>query len=306
MTSPTHIQSRHIDGARPGPHLLVTGGVHGDEFEPMAAVRRLIDRIDPTALRGSVTLVPVVNEPAFGRGTRTAEDGLDLARTCPGDPTGSVTQQIAHEVSGLIRAADYYIDLHTGGTRLSLLPLVGYVLHPSGDVLDKQRRMARAFGLPIVWGTDHRLDGRTLSVARDAEVPAIYAEWHGAARCEPEGIEAYVTGCLNVMSELDMIDRLHVYREPDWMIEDDRSGAGHLQRCHPAPIAGLFEAVVALGDRVEPGDPLGTISDTLGSTVERICTDQSGIVLCLHTFGRVNQGDSLAVILETETESEQS
>jgi predicted deacylase len=242
----------------------------------------------------------VVNEPAFRRGARTAEDGLDLARTCPGNPAGSITEQIAHEVSDLIRAADLYIDLHTGGTRLSLLPLVGYMLHPVGDVLDTQRRMARAFGLPIVWGTDHRLDGRTLSVARDANVPAIYAEWHGGARCEPEGIAAYVTGCLNVMSELDMIDRLHVYRDPDWSIEDVRCGTGHLQRCHPAPIGGLFESAVELGDRVQPGDPLGTITNTLGSTVQCVSTDQTGIVLCLHTFGRVNQGDSLAVILETE------
>ncbi|MCA9101681.1 MAG: succinylglutamate desuccinylase/aspartoacylase family protein, partial [Planctomycetales bacterium] len=255
--------------------------------------------IAPVDLRGSVTLVPVVNEPAFARGTRTADDGLDLARTCPGDPTGSITQQIAHEVSALIRAADYYVDLHTGGTRLSLLPLVGYMLHPDPHVLDAQRLMARAFGLNVVWGTDHRLDGRTLSVARDANVPAIYAEWHGAARCEPEGVEAYVTGCLNVMSELDMIDRLHVYRDPDWTVEDARTGAGHLQRCHPAPLAGLFEAAVKLGDHVEAGDPLGTISDTLGDRVEHVTSEQTGIVLCLHTFGRVDEGDSLAVILET-------
>ena len=32
-----------IQAADVGPHLLITGGVHGDEFEPMAAIRRLID-----------------------------------------------------------------------------------------------------------------------------------------------------------------------------------------------------------------------------------------------------------------------
>ena len=61
-----------IDGDRPGPHLLITGGIHGDEFEPMAAIRRLIAPLRAGRIRGRVTLVPVVNEPAFRRGRRTA------------------------------------------------------------------------------------------------------------------------------------------------------------------------------------------------------------------------------------------
>ena len=36
------------------------------------------------ALRGRLTLIPLVNEAAYQLGRRTAEDGLDLARTCPG------------------------------------------------------------------------------------------------------------------------------------------------------------------------------------------------------------------------------
>jgi hypothetical protein len=31
----------------------------------------------------------------------------------------------------LIRSADYYIDLHTGGTEFSIYPLAGYMLHPN-------------------------------------------------------------------------------------------------------------------------------------------------------------------------------
>ena len=110
--------TRTIAGAGAKPHLLVTAGVHGDEFEPMAAVRELIRALDPMRprLRGRVTLAPVVNEAAFLRGQRTAEDGLDLARTCPGRADGTITERVAASLSQLIRAADYYIDLHTGGT----------------------------------------------------------------------------------------------------------------------------------------------------------------------------------------------
>src|SRR3989440_9020958 len=106
----------------------------------MAALRLLSRRLRPEGLRGRVTLVPVVNEPAFQLGQRTAADRLDLGRTCPGRADGSVTEQIAHALSALIRSADYYIDLHTGGTRLCVLPLVGYTLHRDPAVLSAQRR----------------------------------------------------------------------------------------------------------------------------------------------------------------------
>jgi predicted deacylase len=285
-------------GPEPGPHLLITGGVHGDEFEPMAAIRRLIDRFRKTPpLRGSVTLVPVVNEPAFRRGSRVADDGLDLARTCPGRPGGSITERIAHELSQLIRAASYYIDLHTGGTRLRVLPLTGYTLHSNAEVLAKQRRMARAFGLPVIWGTDPNLEGRSLSVARDANVPAIYAEYHGGG-CDPDGIAAYVAGCLRVLADLGVIaDAPGAPGSPPLVVEDLRPGSGHMQVNHPAPCDGFFEAAVCLGQRVKEGDLLGTITDALGQNCEAVRAAYSGLIIVLHTFARVDAGTGVAVNL---------
>ena len=290
-----------IVGQDSGPHLLITGGVHGDEFEPMAAIRRLIGRLRSERIRGRVTLVPVVNEPAFRRGQRTAEDGLDLARTCPGRSDGSITEQVAFALSALIRTADYYIDLHTGGTRLRVLPLVGYMLHPDRGVLDEQRRMARAFGLPIIWGTDPHLEGRSLSVARDQGIPAIYAEYHGGGGLDPAGIEAYFSGCLGVMSELGMIDGESgpSNRNP-LIVEDDRLGSGHMQVDHPVPWEGFFEPGVSLGQRVDAGETLGTLTDLLGRRVEPIRAVRSGLVLTLHTFPRVEAGESVAVVLEAD------
>lgn len=293
------LATERFAGREPGPSVLVTGGVHGDEFEPMAAIRRLIAlfRTQPP-LRGSVTLVPVVNEPAFRRGSRVAEDGLDLARTCPGRADGSVTERLAHELSELIRAADFYIDLHTGGTRLRVLPLVGYTLHPHPSVLDGQRQMARAFGLPIIWGTDPNLEGRSLSVARDAKVPAIYAEYHGGGGCDHAGVAAYVAGCLRVLAEVGVIDDAPAATvSPQLVVEDPRPGSGHMQVNHPAPCEGFFEPAIALGQHVCEGELLGTVTDLLGDRVEVIRAAYAGVVIVLHTFARIDAGVSVAVIL---------
>jgi predicted deacylase len=301
------LKQHTIAGPQPGPHVLITGGVHGDEFEPMAAIRRLICEIPADKLRGRVTLVPVVNEPAFVRGQRTAEDGRDLARNCPGLADGTITEQIAATLSDLIRTADFYIDLHTGGTRLVVQPLAGYTLHRNPAVLAAQRRMARAFGLPILWGTDPNLEGRSLSVARDANVPAIYAEYLGGGGCSKAGADAYVSGCLNVLADLEMVEGRSATRSREpIVVEDDRPGAGHMQINHPTPCEGFFEPSVRLGQQVATGEVLGTISDILGEAVTPIIAKYAGLVLVLHTFARVNLGDGVAVILPTDRTLEQN
>lgn len=291
------IERETLTGADRGPHLLITGGVHGDEFEPMAAIRRLRAVLPGQLRRGRVTLAPVVNQPAFERGERTGPDGLDLARTCPGDPGGSPTQRIAHELSGLIREADYYVDLHTGGTRLRIEPLVGYMLHDDSAVLDRQRSMARAFNLPIVWGTSARLEGRSLSVARAAGVPAIYAEYGGGGGCDPAGVAAYVEGCLNVAARLGMVDRPEWASRVRYVVEDHRDESGHLQIQYPSPSAGYFEPDVTLGTVVAAGDVLGQVVDELGNCAVDVQAEEAGLILLLRSFPRVERGDTLAVVL---------
>lgn len=144
-----------IEGQRPGPHLLITAGVHGDEWEPIVAVRELAKELATGDLAGRLTILPIANEPAFRLGKRVGEDGLDLARVCPGRADGSPTERIAHELAALMRGADYYIDLHTGGLQLRIWPLAGYLIHPDARVLEAQRRMA---GIWVTGGLGDRSD----------------------------------------------------------------------------------------------------------------------------------------------------
>lgn len=285
------------------PHLLITGGVHGDEFEPIAAINELIQSFrtqNPSVkdFRGTITLVPIVNESAFLRGHRCGEDGKDLARTCPGREDGTITEQTAWALSKLIRSADYYIDLHTGGTELSVYPLSGYVMHANHGVLNEQRRMAKAFNLPVVWGTSPHFEGRSLSVARDWNVPAIYCEYLGAATCSAAGIDAYVEGCLNVMAELGMLDRADPQDRVKCVVEDTTPGSGHMQVCNPAPCTGYFSTSLQPGDEIRSGDVMGVVLPLDQSEPKPIMSEQSGIVLVLRTFPRVQQGDSVGVVLE--------
>lgn len=308
------LQQVLIQGRTAGKRLMISGGVHGDEFEPLITARELIRflRSKTEQIRGEVMIVPVVNEGAFENGSRVAPDGKDLARTCPGRPDGSETEQVAAVFSELIRQADYYIDLHTGGTAMSVYPLAGYGIHPNSSVHTGSREMAEAFGLPVVWGTSCELEGRSMSIARDAEIPAIYTEFLGGGQCSRAGVQSCLKGCLQVMQHLEMLDSdfaipqfpSALENEVTLIIEDNRPESGHMQICHPAPQAGFFAPSVELGQFVETGDLLGTVSDVLGDKELSVNANQTGMVLVLRTFCRVEQNEALAVILEPRTESD--
>lgn len=294
---------RRFGGSREGPNLLITAGVHGDEFLPMLAVNELIRQFEgDKSLQGSLTLIPIVNRPAVRRGHRCGDDGLDLARTCPGREDGTETERIAFHLSREIENADYYIDLHTGGTELCVLPMAGYVLHPDKAILDRQRALARAFGLPFLWGTSAELEGRSLSVARDAGVPAIYVEYLGAHRERAEtsslgSDHPLVVGCMNVLRHLGMIDGAVADTKPR-IVEDWRCGSGHMQECCPAPTDGFLKLKVALGDEVEIGDLIAEIDPGAGHSIHQVVSQQNGTVILLRDYPRIHRGDAVAVIAE--------
>jgi predicted deacylase len=292
-----NIQYKSIQGKEEGDHLLILAGVHGDEYEPMAAAIQLMNIVPEVIRHGIVTLVPVVNESAFKRASRVGEDDLDLARICPGNKDGSISEVIAAEVSDLISQSDFLIDLHTGGSVYKIAPLCGYILHSSEEVLDKQRLMAQAFNLQTIWGTSSNLNGRTISVARDHNIPAIYTEYGGGGGFNKSAVKEYIQGCLNVINSLGMAENSVTSSRYEYLVEDFREESGHLQIMLPAPSDGFFEAEVSLGDFVKKDQLMGTITDPFNQSILPVSSDQDGMVFLLRAIPSVNKGDALGGIL---------
>ena len=288
-----------LTGSQDGPHLLITAGVHGDEYEPMEALRRLhgILKEKREDLAGTVTLVPVVNKSAFRRGTRTGVDDKDLARICPGNSDGSESEKVAKALSDLIITANFYIDLHNGGQNHNIFPFAGYVLHPNQAIHERQRQLAKAFLLPIVWGTDPTLPGRTLSVARDANIPAIYTEIGGQGIYDETNMVLAVDGCVNVLRYLAMIPGTANKGEPNYHLEDYRPNSGYLQRLLPSPEEGFYIPHVTFGQRVATHEVIGYVQDDLGGKRTPVRADRDGIVFILRSVPAVKKGDPLGAIL---------
>ena len=210
-----------------------------------------------------------------------------------------ITERVASQISTFIKKADYFIDMHTGGLAYDIYPLAGYMLHSSPEILKKQQEMALAFNLPLIWGTDYRPEGRTLSVARDAKIPAIYVEYGGGTGIRTKAILDYNGGVLNVLRYLNMLkDPVNNLAVCDkYWIEDHRQDSGFLQGKMPSPADGIFVANVKIGDKVKAGELFGKLIESFSGKQVDLYADIDGLVFLLRTMVKVKPGDALGGIM---------
>lgn len=287
-----------VRGVAAGKTLLVVAGVHGDEFEGMQTIWQTFESLDPAKLRGTFVAIPIVNPPAYEAGLRTnPDDRQDMARVFPGNPSGTVTEQLANFLAErFIPHADFFLDLHSAGQYYAMPALVGYMLR-EGSTLELQRSAARTVGLPLVWGTPG-LPGRSLSAAADAGVPAMYAEITGEGRCRPEDVATYRSAVARLLHHLGMIDEAPPAQPPRWIVEDTSPQAGFLQVQNRAPFGGYFESHVRPCEEVRAGQLVGILRDPLGEALKPITAPHTGLVVFLRTYPRVHAGDPLCTVLD--------
>ena len=285
-----------VTGEGEGPTLLVIAGVHGDEYEGIAALPQLFAAIEPQHLRGSLLMMPVCNLPAYEAAQRSSPvDGLNLARVFPGEAEGTITRQIAFWITEkLLRHADFLIDLHTGGIAYELPTLIGYI-HDDGELGQASLAAAMAFGAPVMWGHPMPMPaGRSISAATELGVPSLYTEAPGGSGIVDDVVDCFREGVLNVMIHLGMLAGDLNQRQ----LARHLVGDGDLDTVISAPCAGLFMPEVALLDEVEAGQLLGTIGDAMGAIRAEIRADQAGVIIMLRGLPRVQASNGIAHITQ--------
>jgi predicted deacylase len=84
-----------VRGARPGPTLCLTAGIHGDELNGFEVAYRTYTGLAPEALSGTLVALPAVNAFGFRTGSRYLPDRRDLNRSFPGSARGSIASRLA-------------------------------------------------------------------------------------------------------------------------------------------------------------------------------------------------------------------
>jgi predicted deacylase len=278
MTMPVQV----IHGVREGPIMFVSAAIHGDEINGVEIIRQLVKGRRFHGLKGTLITVPTVNVYGFINHSRYLPDGRDLNRSFPGSPHGSLASRLANRFcSEILSRCTHGIDLHTGGGHRTNHP------HIRTNLDDPETEaMAQAFGTPVIINANLK-DGSLRQVAAERGVKMLLYEAGGALRFDRLAVRAGVRGILNVMRHLKML-RMIKGSKNDFSSLEARSSSW--LRAH---IGGIFRSSVSLGQRVQKGQVLGEMSDSVGEGRSEIRTPFGGIVIGRTQLPVVNEGDAL-------------
>lgn len=281
-----------------GPTVVLEGGNHGDEYEGPIVLGELIRTLDPGAVSGRLIFIPAINLPAVAAARRTSPlDDLNFNRAFPGDPLGSPTQQIVAYVNDvLFPLADAFLDLHSGGSSLAIIPsaIIEPVVDPERHARNKAATLA--FGAPMTVAIDNRGDPRTATAsAARAGLTVVGTEMAGGGTVSIDALALCRRGVRNVLAHLGVL--------PPEMADPPKPASQVYDLPGPnayvlATDEGVFEPYHANGTAVRTGQAAGRIHflvDPSRPPVE-LAYEAEGVLYGRRQPGKVRPGNCCLVV----------
>ena len=281
-----------INGSRPGPVVLVEGGLHGIEIATVEICRRLKDAIVPADLAGTLVLAPQVNPWAFLASSRfTPQDAQDMNRIFPGSPGGTLSHHVARVVTReLLDPADIVIDCHSCNPPSIHFTIVGEEGTP--EVRQKSVELAQAFGYPVVLANT-ACAGTLSGYCLEQGKPTITPEFVFSRRFDKTSVATGVAGVRNALRRLGMLDGAPEPIDVPRPFEEVRT-----YRSIGASRGGFCFFEVEIGDSVRKGDAIAVLRDFWGAEMERILAPQDGVIIAFPLQGNqaAGSGDKVAYL----------
>ena len=270
-----------INGASDGRTLYLQAASDGDELNGVGVINRVVPRLDPAVLSGTILVVGIVNYHAF----QTAEhrnpiDDTKMNRAYPGDDNGTSSERIAAATFDAATRADLALDLHQGSTS-RMIDEVRVRCGRRHRLHDECLALAKTFGCGYV--LDQKGPGGQLArAAPDEGVPTIDPELGGCVGWDEESIDLGVEGVFNVLREYGFL-------ADDAAVSRQTRAKGFDQFGSPA--GGLVRFRAALGDRVSAGDLLFEVTGVFGETKARVTANNDGIFWRTRRLPQVATGE---------------
>lgn len=277
-----------VKGVKSGPRLLITAGIHGDEFNGISVIHRLGERVDPAKLSGTLVMIPGLNTPGLLHHTREFTPSVgtadNLNRLMPGavDATSGGQRYAGRLWSRLMRPnADTAIDLHTQ-SRGTAYPMYAFA----------ETRRARDIAMlvaPDILKIDPGEKGTIENELNHDGVPSITLELGRPEMFDTVMITRAVEGIERVMVDLKMVAIAPAATVTPFVanqIVPVRTTRG-----------GYTSLAVSLGQDVEKDQLIATVSDPFGRIIEAIHAPVAGKINTLATDPTREPGDMVVRII---------
>jgi len=282
-----------ITGKTSGPTVLVTAGIHAAEYTGIEAAIRLGRSTDPGHVRGILLVIPLLNRPGFYERSIyvNPEDGDNLNRLFPGDPTGTWGARFAHRLlAEIVTRCEYAIDLHAGDLIEDLTPFVIYRETGEAALDERIRRMANAYGArwAVKSAPTGERPGSLYALAALNGVASMLAESGGRGLLIEEDVARHVRGVTNILRVIGALDGApetvpppRVVNSFDWL---------------RSPVEGIFHMSVRVEQHVKRGDIVGELVDLVGEPLATVKAPVSGVVLFTVTSPAIKKDGLLLAI----------
>lgn len=301
-------------GSHPGPTLLVTANIHGDEVVGTLVCHRFIESLDLSKLRGQVVVLPSLNPSGMRALTRFSElQSVDPNRKWPSarpsagtkweDSADWLASFTALEFSaGPVEQAwkklfeafqvirpDFHIDLHSF-TALS----IPFSFHDrvffrddkkAAEALgEKSQSMLQAVGFSVFREASFKnllkteMFRTTSSAVQNLlQIPAATIELGMSTQANFENREAAVMGLTNLLKWANMADGTPA---PLKNVKVVAPSTPHRVLQYPyAPVAGILDPIVSPGEAFKPGDVLGVFRTLSGEPLTDLKSELGGYLI---------------------------
>ena len=284
-----------------GPTALLSGGNHGDEYEGPTALFDLANQLSIERVNGRIIIIPAMNHPAFVAADRVSPiDNVNLNRTFPGNPQGTVTQVIADYFSRtLVPMADIVLDIHSGGKTLDCLPFAASHVLEDKALEARCEAAAKAFGAPFLLkmlelDADAMYDTQVESMGKTF----VTTELGGGGTSTPNTMAVAHNGVHNLLVHAGILSA---------KLKPNTTPTIHLSMPDNSSFIccyheGLVEPCVGLGDKVSTGDLVAKIHNIqrTGCDPALYYAKRDGMVCIKHAPSLISMGDNLFVIAQIE------
>ena len=268
---------------KPGPTILITGGIHGDEVNGVEIVRQIISKGINKPKKGSIICIPVINVFGFIHMDREFPDGRDLNRVFPGIKGGSLASRVAFKlVSEIIPHADFIMDFHTGGAGRFNAAQIRIIKNENS-----LKEMAKVFAPPFVLYSKN-IDKSFRKTCHKLGIPILLFEGGKSFNIDNTITNIALNGTKRVLNYFDML-------APKFKIPAPKGKPIFIiqSKWIRAKYSGMFKPSAKLNSKVSKGDILGKITDPYGEFNHYVKAPHAGYIINVNESPIIYQGDAI-------------
>lgn len=271
-----------IESKQPGPALILTGCMHGDETGGTVVIHELFKLLRKRLLRGRIFAFPLLNPFGFETASRRISlSNEDLNRSFPGRQKGTLAQRIASRVMEKVQEIQpqLVLDLHNDWNKSIPYALIDSI--EDSGIQSHLHQYAMASGLLSVQESE-RIPASFSYSLNKMGIHALTFELGESLTINEKNVVHGLNAILNILRELQMVQETEkIYFNLPEVTRNKILMYSSEPLCSTSGIIRFYKRP---GELIKKGDKLAKVYNAFGKLIETIVSCHNGIILGHHDY----------------------